>query len=72
MIGIAEINLEGELPAESTSLVEQLKEQSGKFISQEGATWDFKREWPFSYSDSYFGGIDLNSANKKIGERKFH
>src|SRR5262249_51443444 len=23
----------------------------------EGPTWDFKQEWPFSYSDDYFGGI---------------
>ena len=57
MIGIAEIVAKGELPSDSAPLMEQLVEPSGKFIAQEGALWDFKREWPFSYSDSYFGGI---------------
>src|SRR5678815_2373468 len=57
MIGIAEIVSKGELPADSSSLIEQLTDQSGKFITQEGSSWDFKREWPFSYSDGYFGGI---------------
>lgn len=28
-----------------------------KFIDSEGILWDFKAEWPFSYSDSYWGGI---------------
>jgi hypothetical protein len=32
-------------------------DQTGQYILEEGATWDFKQEWPFSYSDSYFGGI---------------
>jgi len=32
-------------------------DQSGLYILEEGPTWDFKQEWPFSYSDSYFGGI---------------
>src|SRR6185312_5552338 len=27
------------------------------FVPQEGPVWDFKREWPFSYSDDYFAGI---------------
>jgi hypothetical protein len=27
------------------------------YIPQEGLYWDFKRDWPFSYSDDYFGGI---------------
>lgn len=32
-------------------------DQSGLYILEEGITWDFKRQWPFSYSDPYFGGI---------------
>ncbi len=28
-----------------------------KFLDQEGTNWDFKREWPHSYSDSYYEGI---------------
>jgi Putative DNA-binding domain len=32
-------------------------DQSSLYILEEGPTWDFKKEWPFSYSDSYFGGI---------------
>ena len=57
MNGIAEIISRGELPFDSAPLIAQLTEPSGKFITQEGSLWDFKREWPFSYSDSYFGGI---------------
>jgi Putative DNA-binding domain len=34
-----------------------LTDGSGHYVLDEGATWDFKQEWPFSYSDSYFGGI---------------
>src|SRR5260221_3535113 len=55
--GIEAIISQGELPLDSSPLLEQLAEPSGQFISQEGAFWDFKREWPFSYSDSYFFGI---------------
>lgn len=29
----------------------------GLFISDEGDSWDFKAEWPFSYSNGYWGGI---------------
>lgn len=57
MIGIAEIVSRGDLPVDGAPLMEQLTEPSGRFISQEGVLWDFKREWPFSYSDSYFCGI---------------
>ncbi len=28
-----------------------------KFVDSEGLVWDFKAEWPFSYSDNYWGGI---------------
>ncbi len=55
--GIAEIISQGELPLDSAPLLEHLTETSGQFIAQEGSLWDFKREWPFSYSDSYFFGI---------------
>lgn len=29
----------------------------GRFSADEGERWDFKAEWPFSYSNSYWGGI---------------
>ena len=28
-----------------------------RYTLQEGLYWDFKKEWPFSYSDEYFAGI---------------
>jgi len=28
-----------------------------RFVDQEGPNWDFKKEWPYSYSDSYYEGI---------------
>ena len=46
-----------ELPLTREAALSCLLEENGKFISQEGPVWDFKREWPFSYSDDYFGGI---------------
>lgn len=46
-----------ELPGNADAIVGQLQQQSGSYIPQEGLYWDFKREWPFSYSDSYFAGI---------------
>jgi predicted HTH transcriptional regulator len=54
---IAEAIRQGKLPADCSALLNNLCEQSGKFLSQEGSVWDFKREWPFSYSDDYFRGI---------------
>lgn len=30
---------------------------SDKFVDQEDVNWDFKEQWPFSYSDDYFFGI---------------
>ncbi|AND86596.1 blr0871 [Bradyrhizobium diazoefficiens USDA 110] len=47
----------GELPSERLPFLSYLLEDSEKFISQEGPVWDFKREWPFSYSDDFFCGI---------------
>ena len=32
-------------------------EGGANFIQQEGLNWDFKDQWPFSYSDDYFLGI---------------
>ena len=46
-----------ELLSTRQEALSSLLEDDRKFISQEGLTWDFKREWPFSYSDTYFGGI---------------
>ena len=34
-----------------------ITDENGNFTGVEGVNWDFKREWPFSYSDDYFGGI---------------
>ncbi|MFN8874519.1 MAG: RNA-binding domain-containing protein [Brevundimonas sp.] len=31
--------------------------EDGLFISDEGESWDLKAEWPFSYSNGYWGGI---------------
>lgn len=47
----------GELPTEKESLLGSLLQSDGTYVHQEGAYWDFKREWPFSYSDGYFGAI---------------
>jgi DNA polymerase III delta prime subunit len=47
----------GELPSEKTELLGPLIQASGAYTSQESTIWDFKREWPFSYSDVYFAGI---------------
>jgi len=46
-----------ELPTTRHGLLSSLVEESGHYITQEGPLWDFKKEWPFSYSDNYFGGI---------------
>lgn len=48
---------DGELPLKRGPMLDYLVEDSGKFVSQEGSVWDFKREWPFSYSNDYFYGI---------------
>ena len=34
-----------------------MTDDGSKFTDIEGQFWDFKEEWPFSYSDGYFGGI---------------
>lgn len=47
----------GELPTDKNELLALLIEDGFKYVSQEGAIWDFKRDWPFSYSDDYFAAI---------------
>ena len=44
------------LPDDLSELLPLLLQSDGTFIPQEGLFWDFKREWPFSYSDNYFLG----------------
>lgn len=46
----------GMLPDQS-SFLEALVDSDGVFSALEGPNWDFKDQWPFSYSDGYFGGI---------------
>lgn len=57
MESIADIVRSGELPTEASEILPLLTNEDGTFISQEGTVWDFKKSWPFSYSDSYFHGI---------------
>jgi energy-coupling factor transporter ATP-binding protein EcfA2 len=45
-----------ELPIDGGDLIASLTSDRS-YIPQEGLHWDFKREWPFSYSDEYFAGI---------------
>ncbi|MBZ6079183.1 RNA-binding domain-containing protein [Microvirga puerhi] len=47
----------GDLPDDKANAIGFLLEDENRFTSQEGQYWDFKHEWPFSYSDNYFGGI---------------
>ena len=54
---INELIEHGQLPTERRVALSQLIEDSGQYVSQEGTQWDFKREWPFSLSDDYFGAI---------------
>ena len=46
-----------QLPESKAELLGPLIENGSKFVPQEGAYWDFKRDWPFSYSDEYFAAI---------------
>lgn len=47
---------DGSLPGDS-ELYAALTTAGGQFVDAEGDQWDFKAEWPFSLSDSYFAGI---------------
>src|ERR1019366_1268914 len=57
MEAIREARALGELPLEKQSLLGALTQSDGTYVQQEGLIWDFKREWPFSYSDGYFAAI---------------
>ncbi len=46
-----------DLPSARVEALEAFLSSSGTYTLQEGLYWDFKREWPFSYSNEYFGGI---------------
>ncbi len=46
----------GKLPEEDDFLSAVL-EDGDRFTAMEGLHWDFKDQWPFSYSDSYFAGL---------------
>ena len=48
--------VQGALPPEEAFL-KVFRDENGRYISAEGEFWDFKREWPASYSDEYFGGL---------------
>lgn len=54
---IREIVQAGKLPEQSQNFYRSITQEDGTFIPQEGLFWDFKREWPFSYSDEYFGTL---------------
>lgn len=47
----------GQLPDERNTLVSSLLQNNETFVPQEGLLWDFKCEWPFSYSNDYFAAI---------------
>jgi energy-coupling factor transporter ATP-binding protein EcfA2 len=57
LTSIRQIIESGDLPEDKMQVVGSLIEEGERFTSQEGQYWDFKGEWPFSYSDNYFGGI---------------
>jgi Putative DNA-binding domain len=59
MQNLRELIEKRELPLGRQEALSALLETNGNYIyiPQEGPYWDFKREWPFSYSDGYFGGI---------------
>jgi len=42
---------------DQTKFFDAVTDAGGQYTPEEGITWDFKQQWPFSYSDSYFGGI---------------
>jgi hypothetical protein len=47
----------GKLPPDRLHLRPPLLEDTGVYVAEEGILWDFKRQWPVSYSDDYFAGI---------------
>lgn len=55
-VSIQEWCVSGTLPDEE-SFFKAVLEDDCTFTDIEGQHWDFKDQWPFSYSDAYFGGI---------------
>jgi hypothetical protein len=45
-----------EFPDEAT-FARMFCDTNSTFVDQEDVNWDFKDQWPFSYSDDYFFGI---------------
>ena len=45
------------VPPSTEEFFQNLATEDDKFTDEEGPYWDFKDQWPFSYSDGYFGGI---------------
>ena len=43
-------------------------EDGDRFTAMEGLHWDFKDQWPFSYSDSYFAGLCRHKAPLKCDQ----
>lgn len=44
----------GRFPDGGSWFKESFVKDDGSFIDSEGEVWDFKEDWPFSYSDKYF------------------
>ncbi|MBP1857148.1 ATP-binding protein [Rhizobium herbae] len=45
---------EAKFPENNDWFLSAFIQDDGNFLFSEGENWDFKREWPFSYSDDYF------------------
>lgn len=57
-IRITEIIEAGVLPGEKDNIIEDfLSDSREEFVEEESVLWDYKREFPFSRSDDYCGGI---------------
>lgn len=54
---IQELIETGQLPQIDQEFLSLLADENGKFTYQESDQWDFKANWPQSYSDEYFHGI---------------
>lgn len=55
-VSIEEWCASGSLPDQEV-FFKALLDDDNTFTDVEGQHWDFKDQWPFSYSDAYFGGI---------------
>jgi hypothetical protein len=54
-------------PSERSAFLGPLLEDTNNYVSQEGNLWDFKRDWPFSYSDEY----SRQSALRELLDRAY-